>query len=211
MQLTRKWQQSQPSLAALAQAAADLEQVAQPGSLKGNKAKAAARDFVTEAAPAVSKVLAAARQLHARLAPQQQPSSDLPSSAEWDGAHFALPPEDGPEADDSSNGGQPSAEALAGACASAAQDMQGLFAAMQQAAADVASALQDQASRVRQAPASGALRAIPVASLVVLCLRVFASQFSGCGLAVGAGLSCCYHACNLRRDDAACPKNAAAF
>ena len=163
MQLSRKWQQSKPQLAELTTAVAQLQASVQ----RSHQGRAphgvhAARELAAAARAPAQAALDAARQLQ-QAANESTHTGQLAGLEEFDPLQMELPLYDdseaaggAPAATDGSSGHAVAAEAVVGHMAA----MQDLFAAMQQAATDVASTLQEHATRIRSAPPGhGALSA----------------------------------------------------
>jgi ribonuclease HI len=167
LQLSRKWQQRKPYLEALAASIEELALAAQRLPSHRGRSKAEAMCALVQAlAPAATKASTAAMHLHMLI---DRHAREL----EWDGTTtlslvpggLALTEEDRVlagglgrgTAPEGVKGGVP-AKALAKATTATVAELQALLTAIEQAAADVTSALQEHASRVHHAPAStGAL------------------------------------------------------
>lgn len=143
----------------------------------------ATSDVVAAAAPAAARLRDAAAALQA-LAAERRRAHDYQQLGEWDGSALPLPLDDDTGtalADDARSGDEVTpadAAVLAAAAASAAAELRGQFGTMQQAAVDVASALQEHASRIRHAPATAAGMRPPFGAPHVVKISPMRHQFT---------------------------------
>jgi hypothetical protein len=152
VQLSKVWHRYKPHLDTLSTAMSALAAAAQAHSKPGKQPKAAvAQQLLDTAASAAEDVRTALTQLRTKRSSEQ--GAQDASTAEWDPSLLVLPIEASDAAEQDGNAESVTIDNVADQVSvliAVVEELRSMFDAMQQAAGDVASALQEHASRIRQ-------------------------------------------------------------